>query len=225
MKNSLAHVLKVLLVGGLFALLGLVLAGCDGGGGADLPDAGSDARAVDAQPQVDVLPGTDARGPGLGRTDAGMVFCEIPSPAREWAEVYRGGGLGNFLVVTGDVVKICEAWKAANPTVSVLSGYPYQVSSNNGAVLQELSTAGVDCTAVSEDFRGSTGIFWGVSVVAEDGFSVCDGTPDGSKTCEIVGLIPLVYSTSAHLPDKTLVRSWALCTKAGAFSGWLSTKS
>lgn len=214
MKNSLKKVFRVLAIGVAFALLGHALAGCDGGG-SDLPDvvgvdggAGTDARS-------DVQPRADAQGPGLGRTDAGLISCEVPSPTREWGEVSTSLVPGHFVVLTGDVVQACEAWKVENPTLQVpVDGYQVPRGTT-------LSTAGIDCSAISEDFRGSTGLFWCVWAVDED--NSCSARPDGVTTCEIRGLGLMPYSTSGAVPPKTPKRSWAACSPEGSYVGWLCT--
>jgi hypothetical protein len=212
MKNSLKKIFRVLAIGVAAALLGHALAGCDGGG-SDLPEAsGVDGGAgTDARPGTDVLPRTDVQGPGLGRTDAGLISCEVPSPTREWGEASTSLVPGHFVVLTGDVVRACEAWKVENPTLQVpVDGYQVPRGS-------EVSTAGVDCMGIADDFRGSTGLFWCVGPFS------CTPSPDGKTTCEIWGLGLLKYSTSGAVPPKTLRRTWAACSPEGVFVGWLCT--
>jgi hypothetical protein len=191
MKNATVRVLKVLLVGGLFALLGQLLAGCDGVG-IDLPDGGK----------------TDGQtGPGLGRTDAGLVSCAIPSPTADQPGAY---GLGRdtpyFAVIANDSRERCAAFVAQNPSANVI-------------------TKGIDCDDVADDFRGTTDFAWCVTVVALDGISTCKAlqTSSESPSCLASGISTLPNLVTAR---KTLpARELALCSPAGVFMGWMCSIS
>ena len=209
-------VLATLVLGAAACLLGIMLGGC-GGGGADLPDSGADALAADAgRPdagRADVVPAGDATGPGLGRTDAGLVFCAIPSPTGD--QPYHGATArsqavpGRIGVLEGDVRAACEAEKAP--------GSPNMDPSNPYSYIPNL--AGTDCSDVAGDFAGTTGVPWCVWAVEKDGVTHCDGMPDGSRPCLPRGISPMTTRTSEG--QTYFARTWALCTPAGVFAGWL----
>jgi hypothetical protein len=192
--------LRYLLVGVVCALLGYCLAGCDGSGDWQDPDAG------------DEVPGN------LRRDDAGRLSCDVPSPTGDQPSGYgtaRDLPPNNFVLVANDVEELCESWKAAYSEL-------YAARPSSDLPTPDL-VAGVDCSDPAHDFRGTTGVPW--SVWATD----LDGTPcsanASSGTCEAVGLLPMPLYSSSDPAKRLRVRSWALCSTAGRFSGWLYTTS
>lgn len=70
-QNKISDSFRDLALAVLAAVLALWLAGCDGAGGAGEPDAGGATH--------------------LSRTDAGVTYCEIPSPSGDVVYTYSNG--------------------------------------------------------------------------------------------------------------------------------------
>jgi len=96
-QGTMLRVLYVLMVCAFGFCLGILMAGCDGGGS----DAGDAGNAGDA---------------GAGkvlRTDAGWITCSIPSPTGDqpsgYGDTARNIPATHFLLVSHDVKKACES--------------------------------------------------------------------------------------------------------------------
>jgi hypothetical protein len=206
-KKTVATLARLFGLGFLFgvlaALLGILAMGCDGGGSdltdaGDLPDGGADAQPrLDATPKTDVVPRTDAVA-GLGRSDAGMVYCAVPSP-------------------TGDAVNKSSGRTAREDAMLAAESLAYMaftiVSSDAPQVCRDLVTGGyatdVDCDAPATDFRGPGGTrhCFGLE-------PACNSGLDGSRPCRLMGLGVLDE-------DVPTPRKWAACSRDGVFVGWI----
>jgi hypothetical protein len=150
--------------------------------------------------------GVGGAGGGLLRSDAGFISCPIPEPTA--SQVAPSGSAPTFLVVTNDVSNACIKFKTANPLISTLTSSQLTVP-----------TAGIDCSDVAHDFKGSTDIVWCVSVVAPDGVSPCNGGPTGSPTCLATG-VGIMATTTNYLHGSYLNHNWGVCSSSGVFMGW-----
>ena len=188
-------ILKTLAVGIVLVFVGHILMGCDGVDNGNGPGQAGDAgRGV----EVPVVAGK----------------CQIPSPTGDAVSPYgTGRDTPNFLFASSSASAeraACESFKASTPSVRRSSDGTY------------VATAGIDCADIANDFRGTTGIPWCVSLSAADG-STCDGTP-GTPACAVARFFPMVSMTTRK--GQVEVRSWAICfTTSDAFAGWGCSQS
>ena len=181
MKNSLKFVLKTLAVGIGFAVLGHVLAGCGG-----TTDDGSDGGV---------------KTTGLGRTDAGKIFCSIPSPTGDEKSPYGvGRNTQNFDLITNDVTAACNAYKALP-------------ASKTGPA------AGMDCFDAANDFMGTSGVAWCISTETQTSLSNCAADSSGDVVCQatFMGEMQTLTNNNGSFP----LREFAACSLAGVFLGWI----
>jgi hypothetical protein len=96
-----------------------------------------------------------------------------------------------------------------NPTVS------FPVS---GATV---STAGVNCSDIGNDFQGSSGVVWCVTLVSADGVSPCSINSTGSNACLATGLSIMSVMKNASTGKVIPSRTYGICSPSGVFGGWL----
>lgn len=204
MKNETKRVLRILSIGVLCSLLGYLLAGCDGEiGGADafpgVDAGGNDVVAAADAGRADAGVTADER-PRLGRSDAGMVTCAIPSPTGDAVNPETGRTARE------------DAFRAAE----MLSYMAFEVVSNDGSIGQICSdsvagglTADAVCDSPATDFRGLEGAAHCFALVPG-----CKSSLDGAGQCEIFSLVTM--DEGAPWP-----RRWALCGTSGVFVGWV----
>jgi hypothetical protein len=195
LEKSAKRLLSFFLAGALAALAGYFLSGCDGGGAPEVDaGAGVDAGAADARPGSDVVARSDAGG--LGRTDAGSVYCAIPSP-------------------TGDAVNEATGRTAREDVALELatSSYVAFVVVSNAPEAQAIclrmpGMTEAGCADAARDFPDSAG-----ARHCFDPADPCRPTLSGSSTCELSMLG--VLSDEAPKPRRT-----AFCSPEGVFVGW-----
>jgi hypothetical protein len=190
-------ILRTLAVGIGVIILGHLLLGCDESEGSAIPGSG---QAGDAG-------GVEAPVATGGK-------CQIPSPTGDAVSPYGvGRDTPNFLfasISSSAERSACESFKASTPSVRRSSDGVY------------VATAGIDCSDVANDFRGTTGIPWCVGLSASDGSS-CDGT-EGTPACTVARFFPMVSMTTKK--GQVEVRSWAICSSTSdTFVGWGCTQS
>jgi len=175
------------------ALVGVMVSGCDGGSAG--PGDSGDAVVADV---------------------ARPVSCSVPSPTGDQPSGYgtaRDLPASNHVLVSNDVRSACEAWKAA---------YPASYASRPAGPDPKIA-AGVDCSDVSHDFQGSSGVPWSV-VAADPSGAPCSATAD-SGSCAAAGMAEMPRYQSSDPQERLYVRSWALCTPSRVFAGWMYTAS
>jgi hypothetical protein len=215
MKDSFKHVMKVLALGGLFALMGHLMSGCDGS--SDLPDAGEgvDGGADVVKTDVQKIDGgtdiikVDA---GLGRSDAGMVTCAIPSPTGDAVNKSTGRTAREDALLAAEslaylaFIVVTKDWLGNG-------GDARQICRDT---IEAGSASDANCDSPSTDFRGAGGTrhCFAVGPSLEIDGERCMANTSGSRTCS---LAPTMGVLDELLPKP---RQWALCSPSGAFVGW-----
>ena len=179
-------------------LLGILCAGCDGAS----PTGTVSGDAGDALP----VPVTTDTGTG--------AKCAVPSPTGDAVSPYGIGRDTPYFLQTSSSPSAertaCESFKSSTPTVRRSDG-------------TYVSTGGIDCSDVANDFRGTTGMPWCVMLTTTNSAgSRCDGSP-GEPPCPFLGLAPMSSVTTKK--GQVEVRSWGICTPSGTFAGWGCTQS
>jgi hypothetical protein len=205
-----------ILIGALAALLGILAMGCDGGGAdlpdaGDLPDGGADAQPrMDATPKTDVVPRTDAVA-GLGRSDAGMVYCTISSPTGDAVNKSSGRTAREDAMMAAESLAYMAFIVVAKDSYGQ-GGDPRQTCLD--AVAAGLATD-ASCDSPSTDFRGPGGTrhCFGLAGSLPDELR-CSPNLTGTRTCSLAPGMG-VLDDGASTP-----RRWALCSSSGSFVGW-----
>lgn len=197
--------MRNLILAASFTLLGITLAGCDGGSNpTDVPDGSTADTLPPAGPEVGIPDAgvkPDAQPTfGLGHSDAGMVYCNIPSPTGDAVDPTTGetardkamssattGTFRAFTVISNDPTPVCLI--ASGMTSST-------------------------CADAAHDFKDASGILycWGVGISRTDS-TPCSSNNSGTTTCAVWSLSPVPTTM-------TMPRITALCSLAGVFVGW-----
>lgn len=193
------NIVKILAIGILFAALGHLCAGCDSGDESNVA--------------LDSGPGLTYGKPEPG-TDAGFISCSVPS-SQPSNTVY-------FILVANDVRSMCETFKsqyskATNCEAQDVTNCTVQPGYGN-QILSTVPTAGIDCSDAAHDYRGTTGVPWGIWFLALDGKSPCNATFTGVPACLAMGMGVLPYTSTSHglVPEK----NYGICSSGGVFQGW-----
>jgi hypothetical protein len=190
--------IRNLVLGILLALVGYGLCACDGGttgeGEGDQPDGGG-------------------KSDGLVRSDAGLVSCSVPSPTGDVPGAYGSQARDTqyFMLVQNETKEACESYKANYKVYD--PGYAPQVEM--AALIK-----GIDCSDVANDFRGTTGKSWCVSLTEMDGTTVCSENFTGNGKCKVSGMGIMQPLQNPRMPVGTLNRAYGTCSPTGHFQGW-----
>jgi len=156
----------------------------------------------------------------LHYTDAGAVYCDIPSPLGEAVDpstklTYQEEA--RFVVVSNasDYAKLCEGWNFAKTCNGGDQAGCKVETSELGVTSNECGAAmtSAECSDPAHDLVDSVGVKHCYVVKADDGTSNCMVDPSGKTTCRLTSLDVMARNGIAD-------GGTALCSPGGVFLGW-----